>query len=133
MCRSVSPTAPVPIDLRNWETGPGKLASAPLAEVTALTSQQHTQSLAYASRLKERGRRPIYPAIVMAHRLPTHLNSIIPPPAEQVQQRRPWQGTLTLTFMNTTQGACQDVFATAAETDGERCAPNAVQVVTDAA
>ena len=58
----------------------------------------------------------------MAHRLPTHLNSIIPPPAEQVQQRRPWQGTLTLTFMNTTQGACQDVFVTAAETDGERCA-----------
>ena len=47
----------------------------------------------------------------MALRLPTHLDSIIPPPAEQVRQRRPWQWTLTLTFMNTTQGMYQDVFA----------------------
>jgi hypothetical protein len=69
----------------------------------------------------------------MAFRLPTHIDSFIPPPAEQVQQRRPWQGTLTLTFMNTTQGTYQDVFVTAAETDGERCVPNAVQVVTDTA
>jgi hypothetical protein len=69
----------------------------------------------------------------MAFRLPTYLDSFIPPPTEQVQQRRPWQGTLTLTFMNTTQGTYQDVFVTAAETDGEKCAPNAVQVVTDTA
>ena len=70
----------------------------------------------------------------MAFRLPTHLDSFVPPPKEQqVQHRRPWQGTLTLTFMNTTQGTYQDVFVTAAETDGERCASNAVQVVTDTA
>ncbi|KAH9050276.1 hypothetical protein EDB84DRAFT_595158 [Lactarius hengduanensis] len=55
----------------------------------------------------------------MALRLPTHLDSFIPPPAEQVQPRRPWQGTLTLTFTNTPQGTYQDVFVTAAETDGE--------------
>jgi hypothetical protein len=54
----------------------------------------------------------------MAYRLPTNLESLIPPPAEQVQQRRPWQGVLTLTFMNAAQGA--DVYVTAAETDGER-------------
>jgi hypothetical protein len=70
-------------------------------------------------RLKQGGRRRIYPAITMALRLLTHLDSIIPPPAEQVQQRRPWQGTLALTFINATQGIYQDVFVTAAETDGE--------------
>jgi hypothetical protein len=69
----------------------------------------------------------------MALRLPTHLDSFIPPPAEQVQQRRPWQGTLTLSFMNTAPGTYQDVFVTAAETDGERCAPNAVEAVMDTA
>lgn len=55
----------------------------------------------------------------MAYRLPTNLESLIPPPAEQVQQRRPWQGVLTLTFMNAGQGALQEVYVTAAETDGE--------------
>ena len=56
----------------------------------------------------------------MAYRLPTHLESLIPPPSEQAQQRRPWQGILTLTFINAAQGASQDVYVTAAETDGER-------------
>jgi hypothetical protein len=60
----------------------------------------------------------------MAYRLPTNLESLIPPPAEQVQQRRPWQGVLTLTFMNAAQGTFQDVYVTAAETDGERYALN---------
>ncbi|KAI0295723.1 hypothetical protein BC826DRAFT_268455 [Russula brevipes] len=55
----------------------------------------------------------------MAYRLPTHLESLVPPPAEQVQQRRPWQGVLTLTFTNAGQGTFQDVYVTAAETDGE--------------
>lgn len=65
----------------------------------------------------------------MAHRLPTHLGPLIPPPAEQVQQRRPWQGILTLTFMNAAQGASQDVYVTAAETDGERCVLNTNEVI----
>lgn len=55
----------------------------------------------------------------MAYRLPTNLESLVPPPAEQVQQRRPWRGVLTLTFMNAGQGASQDVYVTATETDGE--------------
>ncbi|KAI0300600.1 hypothetical protein B0F90DRAFT_1817641 [Multifurca ochricompacta] len=55
----------------------------------------------------------------MAFRQPAHLESFIPPPAEQVQQRRPWQGTLTLTFLNANPGAFQDVYVTAAETDGD--------------
>ncbi|KAF8483496.1 hypothetical protein DFH94DRAFT_313699 [Russula ochroleuca] len=55
----------------------------------------------------------------MAYRLPTNLGSLIPPPAEQVQQRRPWQGIITVTFTNTAQGMPQDVYVTAAETDGE--------------
>jgi len=62
----------------------------------------------------------------MAYRLPTHLESLIPPPAEQVQQRRPWQSFFTLTFMNTGQ----DVYVTAAETDGERYAMNPNKVIS---
>ena len=58
----------------------------------------------------------------MAYRLPTNLESLVPPPAEQVQQRRPWRGVLTLTFMNAGQGASQDVYVTATGTDGERYA-----------
>jgi len=65
----------------------------------------------------------------MAYRLPTHLESLIPPPAEQVQERRPWQGILTLTFMNAAQGASQDVYVTAAETDGEWYVLNANEVI----
>jgi hypothetical protein len=64
----------------------------------------------------------------MAYRLPTNLGSLVPPPAEQVQQRRPWRGVLTLTFMNAGQGASQDVYVTATETDGERYVPNASKV-----
>jgi hypothetical protein len=64
----------------------------------------------------------------MAYRLPTNLESLIPPPAEQVQQRRPWRGVLTLTFMNTGQGASQDVYVTATETDGERYVLNANEI-----
>jgi hypothetical protein len=56
----------------------------------------------------------------MAYRLPTNLESLVPPPGEQVPQRRPWRGVLTLTFMNAGQGASQDVYVTATETDGEK-------------
>jgi hypothetical protein len=68
----------------------------------------------------------------MAYRLPTQLQSLIPPPAEQVQQRRPWQGTLTLTFMNTAQGVFQEVYVTAAETDGERYVLDANKIALSA-
>jgi hypothetical protein len=66
----------------------------------------------------------------MAHRLPTDPESLVPPPAEQVQQRRPWRGVLTLTFMNAGQSgtAPQDVYVTATETDGERYVLNANEV-----
>jgi hypothetical protein len=64
----------------------------------------------------------------MAYRLPTNLESLVPPPAEQVQQRQPWRGVLTLTFMNAGQGASQDVYVTATETDGERYVLNANEI-----
>jgi hypothetical protein len=65
----------------------------------------------------------------MAYRLPTNLGSLIPPPAEQVQQRRPWQGIITVTFTNTAQGMPQDVYVTAAETDGEWYVLNTNEVI----
>ena len=66
----------------------------------------------------------------MAYCLPTNLKSLVPPPAEQVQQRRPWRGVLTLAFtgMNATQGATKDVYVTAMEIDGERDVLNANEV-----
>jgi hypothetical protein len=67
-------------------------------------------------------------AVAMSYRLPTNLGSLVPPPAEQVQQRRPWRGVLTLTFMNAGQGASQDVYVTATETDGERYVLNENEV-----
>lgn len=65
----------------------------------------------------------------MAYRLPTNMESLVPPPGEQVPQRRPWRGVLTLTFMNAGQGASQDVYVTATETDGERSVQNANEVL----
>ncbi|KAH9956282.1 hypothetical protein BC827DRAFT_1232856 [Russula dissimulans] len=54
----------------------------------------------------------------MAYRLPAKLGSLVLPRAEQVQQRQPWQGVPTLTFMNGSQGSFQDVYVTAVEADG---------------
>ena len=69
-------------------------------------------------------------AVAMAYRLPTNLQSLVPQSTGQVQQRRPWQGVLTLTFagMNASQGASKDVYVIATETDGERYVPNANEV-----
>ncbi|KAI0067009.1 hypothetical protein BV25DRAFT_1897250 [Artomyces pyxidatus] len=58
---------------------------------------------------------------IMAYRLPTHLESFIPPPTDQVGlQARPWSGTFAFNFHGTGQGQYTEVFVTAAETDGER-------------
>ena len=57
----------------------------------------------------------------MAHRLPTIIESLVPPPGEHTQQRRPWRGVLTLTFTNASQGTSRDVYVTATETDRGIC------------
>lgn len=46
-------------------------------------------------------------------RLPTHLESFIPPPRDQVPTSRPWTGSLRLP-------SSSSVFCTAAETEGEK-------------
>ncbi|KAK7680222.1 hypothetical protein QCA50_016731 [Cerrena zonata] len=50
-------------------------------------------------------------------RLPTHLESFIPPPRDQVPTSRPWTGTLQLP--PTHAFAAQSLFCTVAETEGE--------------
>ncbi|KAI0319853.1 hypothetical protein OF83DRAFT_719984 [Amylostereum chailletii] len=55
----------------------------------------------------------------MSFRLPSHLDSFIPPPTEQVPPMRPWSGTLSLTFVTNSQGAPQDIQVTTADADGE--------------
>ncbi|KAJ6583001.1 hypothetical protein DFH09DRAFT_978838, partial [Mycena vulgaris] len=62
----------------------------------------------------------------MVFRLPTHLDSFIPPPSAQTQigaAARPWRGTLTVRGMRASDlGGSQEIRVTAVETDGDRCA-----------
>ena len=57
----------------------------------------------------------------MVYRLPTQLESFVPPPSEQLQLQRPWRGTFVVNIANSAgNGASQEVRVTAAETDGEK-------------
>lgn len=57
----------------------------------------------------------------MVFRLPTHLESFIPPPQEQVPQSRPWRGTLIISGLRTLdKGTNQEMRVTAVETDGDK-------------
>ncbi|THH14573.1 hypothetical protein EW146_g5771 [Bondarzewia mesenterica] len=56
----------------------------------------------------------------MVFRQPSHLESFVPPPAEQVPQSKAWSGSLTLIHLNAARGhSYEDVYVTAAETDGD--------------
>ncbi|KAJ3481992.1 hypothetical protein NLI96_g7287 [Meripilus lineatus] len=53
-------------------------------------------------------------------RLPTHLETFIPPPRDQLPQGRPWRGKLVI--LNPSQPQIvphQEIFCTAAETEGD--------------
>ena len=57
----------------------------------------------------------------MVFRLPTHLESFIPPPSEQVPLSRPWRGTFVVNMVDgTAKGAIQEIRVTAVETNGDR-------------
>lgn len=56
----------------------------------------------------------------MVFRLPTHLESFVPPPSEQFQQSRSWSGVLTLTFSSNSPNGFEDIYVAAAETDGDK-------------
>ncbi|KAH0578303.1 hypothetical protein H2248_003930 [Termitomyces sp. 'cryptogamus'] len=56
----------------------------------------------------------------MVFRLPTHLDSFVPPPSQQVPEQRPWRGVITVSGMRTSnRGISQTIRATAVETDGD--------------
>ncbi|KAA1472397.1 hypothetical protein DENSPDRAFT_179522 [Dentipellis sp. KUC8613] len=55
----------------------------------------------------------------MVFRTPTHLESLVPSPAEQVPQSRTWSGLFTLAFPDAGRSTYQDIYVTAAETDGD--------------
>lgn len=56
----------------------------------------------------------------MVFRLPTHLESFVPPPSDQVPPSRSWSGVLTLTFSSNSLSGYEDIYVTAAETDGDK-------------
>lgn len=59
-------------------------------------------------------------------RLPTHLESLVPPPRNQLPQRRPWIGTLFVPGVSGSPHqsgagpAYQEIFVTATETEGNK-------------
>ncbi|EPQ54228.1 hypothetical protein GLOTRDRAFT_130607 [Gloeophyllum trabeum ATCC 11539] len=52
----------------------------------------------------------------MALRLPAHLESIVPPPAAQISQSKPWRGTFTIASDPSNPTV---IYVSAAETDGD--------------
>ncbi|TFK68345.1 hypothetical protein BDN72DRAFT_879081 [Pluteus cervinus] len=59
----------------------------------------------------------------MVFRLPTPIDSHVPPPNQQPAPARPWRGTLIVSGMQSSgnsTGARQDILVTAVETDGDR-------------
>lgn len=70
--------------------------------------------------------RPCHPHHSTMIRLPTHLESLVPPPRQQLPQRRPWTGTLFVPGASDSppqRGAgpvFQELFVTAMETEGNK-------------
>lgn len=57
----------------------------------------------------------------MVFRLPTHLESFVPPPSHQVPQPRPWRGTFVVDVVGgTSKETSQDIRVTTVEVDGDR-------------
>jgi hypothetical protein len=60
-------------------------------------------------------------SMYMVFRLPTHLESLIPPPSEQISLSRPWRGAFVLNFVDGgAKGSSQEICVTAVETEGDR-------------
>lgn len=59
----------------------------------------------------------------MALRLPTHLESLIPPPSEQLPLSRPYRGTFTVNGVSdgSAKQSSQNIRITAVEIAGEKC------------
>ncbi|KAG6857065.1 hypothetical protein H0H87_010030 [Tephrocybe sp. NHM501043] len=57
----------------------------------------------------------------MVFRLPTHLDSFVPPPSQQGLDQRPWRGALIVSGMRPSdRGSSQTIRVTAVETDGDK-------------
>lgn len=56
----------------------------------------------------------------MVFRLPTHLDSFVPPPSQQAADQRPWRGALIVSGMRSSdRSSSQTIRVTAVETDGD--------------
>ncbi|KAF8903896.1 hypothetical protein CPB84DRAFT_1773650 [Gymnopilus junonius] len=57
----------------------------------------------------------------MVFRLPSQLETLVPPPAHQHPQPPPWRGSIVVTGMRSSdRSSSQEIFVTAVETDGEK-------------
>ncbi|PPQ86684.1 hypothetical protein CVT25_006759 [Psilocybe cyanescens] len=56
----------------------------------------------------------------MVFRLPTQLETLVPPPYDQRPQPPPWRGSIIVSGLRSSdRGSSQEIFVTAVETDGE--------------
>ena len=57
----------------------------------------------------------------MVFRLPTHLESFIPPPSQQAPDQRPWRGMIVVSGIGASDSSsAQTIRVTAVETDGDK-------------
>lgn len=57
----------------------------------------------------------------MVFRLPTHLETFIPPPSSQSTRSSPWRGSLFVSGLRRSdKGSSQEIRVTAVETDGDK-------------
>ena len=60
---------------------------------------------------------------IMVFRLPSQLESLVPPPYDQRTQPPPWRGSIVVSGMRSSdRGSNQQIHVTAVETDGEKYA-----------
>jgi hypothetical protein len=93
----------------------------PNASSLLIVNAQH-RSPTLAEHVKS-GPSPVtYPSFcTMVFRLPTHLESFLPPPSQQVPQSKPWRGTLVVNLRTIDKGITKELRVTAVETDGDKC------------
>ena len=69
----------------------------------------------------------------MSFRLPTNPDAFIPPPSEQLTLARPWRGSFVYPQAQPSRNATlQEIFVTAAETEGDKCVSSLLQFLKHA-
>jgi hypothetical protein len=92
--------------------------------VTRETLQKRSLHRLFSSQKSQPSAASSSPRCAMSFRLPTNPDAFIPPPSEQLTLARPWRGTFVYPQAQPSRNATlQEIFVTAAETEGDKYAP----------